>query len=67
MAKKGLGRGVGALLGEANIDANSFVPGETSESTPVQKKGGLHTFSFKKDNLPFRRWKGRLSFCFRTV
>ena len=52
MAKKGLGRGVGALLGEANIDANSFVPGETSESTPVQKKGGLHTFSFKKDNLP---------------
>ena len=52
MAKKGLGRGVGALLGEANIDANSFVPGETTETTSLQKKGGLHGFSFKKDNLP---------------
>lgn len=52
MAKKGLGRGVGALLSEANIDANSFVSGESSESTLSKSKGGLHNFTLKKDTLP---------------
>ena len=48
MAKKGLGRGVGALLGEAKIDANAFVPGETSEPTLQKSKGGLHNFTLKR-------------------
>ena len=50
--KKGLGRGVGALLGEAKIDANAFVSGETSEPTLQKSKGGLHNFTLKKDTLP---------------
>ena len=52
MAKKGLGRGVGALLGEAKIDANAFVPGESSETTLQKGKGGLHNYTLKKDKLP---------------
>lgn len=53
MAKKGLGRGVGALLGEAKINPDEIVSGEAAvTATPVKPKGGLHNFSLKKDNLP---------------